>query len=183
VTTTEKRIAEFSDYPGFLNALRLRATELKIAVSGDVNSVAGLPDAYLQKIIGPRAVRRVGMMSMAPILGVLGVRLVMIEDSSAMQRYVGRLRQRDQRLVRSDAFYVTLRKSFFRKIGRDGGTKRMGKLSRRQRRQLARKAVNARWSKTTAAERREHGRNLTRIRLQKKAKRSRRAAANRGARS
>src|ERR1035441_6045377 len=172
---TETPLAKFNDYFGFLNALRQRAAELQIAVSGNVNSVAGLPDAYLQKILGPRAVRRIGMASLGSILGVLGTELWLVEDPAAMKRFVSKLQPRDARLVRTDAIYVTLRKSFLKKIGSIGGTNRMGKLSDRQRRQLAKKAVNARWSKTTAAERREHGRNLTRIRLQKKAKRSRRA--------
>ena len=83
---TEPRVlAEFSDYSGMIAAFRARAAERKIAVSSESAShVAGLTDQYLAKLLAPRPVRRIGMLSLAPMLGVLGVKLVMVEDEEAL---------------------------------------------------------------------------------------------------
>ncbi len=73
-------------YAGLLAAMRARVAERQIALSGEaVAEVAGLPRGYLQKILSPlpksRAdVRRIGIASLGPVLGVLGVKLLMVED-------------------------------------------------------------------------------------------------------
>jgi hypothetical protein len=65
-------LGDVTDYESLLDTLRARAVERQIAVSGDANEVAGLPTGYIQKLIGPRPVRRIGMMSLGAVLGVLG---------------------------------------------------------------------------------------------------------------
>lgn len=80
-------IATFNSYPEFLLAMRLRAEELKIAVtSPDVAKASGLADALFAKILSPKSPRRLSMVSMEPVLSLLGVRLAMIEDPVTMQR-------------------------------------------------------------------------------------------------
>jgi hypothetical protein len=41
----------------------------------------------LAKLIGRNPVRRLGMMSLGPVLSVLGIKLAMIEDPEALERY------------------------------------------------------------------------------------------------
>jgi hypothetical protein len=125
-------LAEFSDYPGFLDAQRRRASELRITLSAEENAaISGLPARYLPKLIGVKPVKRIGPRSFGPILGLLGTKLVMVEDADALarlrmmdERYGRTLKTHNGNLVRSDAVHVTVTYRFLRKIGRMGGLRR-----------------------------------------------------------
>lgn len=150
---TEPRvIAEFSDYSGFLAALRMRANERQIAISGDeVHHVAGLSDRRIAQMLSVKtlqrvaSVRRVGMLSLGPLLGVLGVKLVMVEDAQAVARYGSRLKKRNENLVHSGVVHRMLTRDFYSKIGKNGGSNSRKYLGKRARRRLARKAASVRW--------------------------------------
>jgi hypothetical protein len=109
------------------------------------NAVAGLPNKYLQKLIGAKPVRRIGMTSLGGVLGILGAELWLVEDPEAMKRFVSRVKKRDERLVRTMPVHFTVTSRFMKKIAVAGGKKRMKGLSRWQRRRLARKGAAARW--------------------------------------
>ena len=53
-------IGEFREYPGLIDALRIRARELA-AVSTSLDDQGGLTEGHFSKLIGPRPVRRIGM--------------------------------------------------------------------------------------------------------------------------
>jgi hypothetical protein len=156
-----------TDYGSLMDTLRARAAVRQIAVSGDANEIAGLPTGYIQKLIGPRQVRRIGMMSLGPLLGVLGLKLIAVEDPETIKRFASRTRKRDQRLVRSgirgDTTKIFLSRRFMSKIQTEGR--------------------RVRWEENTTAEQRsELARNLNRIRWAKWRKRKaqpRRAARQR----
>jgi hypothetical protein len=172
--TDNKRIAVFNDYPGFLAALRLRAAELQVATSGPANAVAGLPDKYLQKILGPRPIRRIGMGSLAGVLQILATELWLVADPKAFQRFTSRVPKRDERLVRTTAKYVITRtRRHYQKIGRIGGRKRRNKMPPADRVLASRKAANARWANTTVEQRSDIGRNLVRARWRKRGRAAR----------
>lgn len=188
-------LAVIATYQDLIMACQIRAAQRHIALSGEANQVAGFPDQYIAKLIGAKPVRRIGMMSLGPLLGVLGVKLTMIEDVDAIKRYGDRIKRRDERLVRSAVFHVqkTTRR-FYQKIGKVGGQHRVDNLSRGEIIESVKNAARVRWSKMTPKQRSEHGRDLVRIRWAKRRKRktrtrrsarqsSRQAAANRGARS
>lgn len=145
-------IAEFCDYPGFVEALRARARELQIAVSDDANlAIMGLPSNYLSKLLRPKPVRRIGPHSMGPILGGFAVKLVMVEDEAALRRlrmlsekYGKGLKIRNDKLVRSGATY---RLRYMRKLASKGGTTRAQRLTPAERSASARAAVMVRWRK------------------------------------
>lgn len=84
---TERRIiAEYCN-SGMLNAMRARARERKIALSSeDTRDVAGLASRYLRELIGANPIRRIGAISLGPVLAILGVRLAMIVDADALER-------------------------------------------------------------------------------------------------
>jgi hypothetical protein len=145
-----KIIAEFNDYPGFLDAMRLRAQQRQIAISGDVNDIAMLPDAYLAKLLAPRPVRRIGAISLGPVLQVLGVKLVMVEDEKALRWIDARLGKSKQPFVHSGAITQTLSRRFMQKIGRNGAQLRWAnhrKAIQVKKRisAMKRKAVMVRW--------------------------------------
>ena len=103
---------------------------LGLKISSDQNAaVAGLPSGYLQKVIGSRPVKRIGAKSFGPILGLLGVRLLMIVDAEACERYGKRLRTRAESLVRDKAWHVVLTRKFLQKAGRKGGLARTENLT------------------------------------------------------
>ena len=113
---TEPRIiATFSEYNGFIDGLRARVAELN--VSGQtLDSVAGLPVGYAQKVLGPRQVRRIGLQSFGDLLGALGLKAQLIEDPEAFARVAGRLTPRKQRQrVHTGAVQFTLTRRFFQK--------------------------------------------------------------------
>jgi hypothetical protein len=111
--------------------------------------------------------RRIGMLSMGPVLQILGVKLLMIEDPAAMAWADARLGHRERSYVRSAALQVMLSRRFLQKIGalggkrsrldmtpqqarrlaRNGGIARAKALSPERRREIAFKAVRARWAK------------------------------------
>jgi hypothetical protein len=111
--TGERRIIAdgIRSYEDLLNAFRLRIREQGLAISAEANTeIAGLSDRYLQKIVGSRPVKRIGVKSFGPILGLLGVRLVMVEDEQAQKRlqmlaekYGRQLKIREANLVRAAA--------------------------------------------------------------------------------
>jgi hypothetical protein len=141
----ERVIASFNAYDGLLDGLRSRALELQ--ASGEVlDEVSGLARGYFQKLIGPKPPRRLGMRSLGDVLGALGVRCVIIEDPEAMNRVTGRLKKRNLKMVRDAAWQVTITRRFMQKIGRIGGTRRMEKMTKAERQQLARQAALARWA-------------------------------------
>lgn len=152
--TEPRRLGRFIDYEGFLACLRARAAELQVPVSGEMtNTVAGLPNKYLQKLIAAKPVRRIGMTSLGGVLGILGAELWLVENPEAMRRYVSRVSKRDERLVRAMPVHFTVTSRFMKKIAVEGGKERMKSLSRWQRRRLARKGAAARWhTKKSSAE-------------------------------
>jgi hypothetical protein len=100
----KRPLAQITDYSQLIAALRKRRDELD--VSGEwLDEIAGFPDRYAQKLLrgGSRPeekVRRLSMKTLGPILGALGVRLVLIVDHEAMRRIKGRLVKRTTNQVR-----------------------------------------------------------------------------------
>lgn len=144
-------IAEFNDYPGFMQALRVRANEIHMSRSDDQNAdIAGLPNKYITKLLGPRPVRRVGMKTLGALLGVLGVKLILVIDEEAVKRYGHKVRKRDERLVRDKTVTIEFSRRHMQKIGRMGGKARF-ELPAKQIRKLAREAGLARQAKRRLA--------------------------------
>jgi hypothetical protein len=139
-------VATFDSYAGMLEAIRERVNELQI--HGErFDALVGLPEGYLSKLVGARPIRRLGMVSFAPILSGLGLKCQFIEDPEATDRLKNRLSPRNGSYVRSVAVHGHLTTRFLQKIGRKGGENSRVNLSKRLRKQLARKAALARWGK------------------------------------
>lgn len=84
---TGRVVADFSDYGGMIDAMRARADERRVAItSPGIAELANLPDYYIAKLLSVHPVRRIGMISLGPILSILGVRLLMVEDKNMMER-------------------------------------------------------------------------------------------------
>ena len=78
-------IATFGSYAEMLEAICARVNELQI--HGErFDNFAGLPDGYFAKLVGARPIRRLGMVSFAPVLAGLGLKCLFVEDQSATDR-------------------------------------------------------------------------------------------------
>ena len=56
--------------------------------------MSGIPDGYASKLLNDPPIKRMGSISMGPVLGALGLALVVVEDEEAMRRVRGRLVKR-----------------------------------------------------------------------------------------
>jgi hypothetical protein len=135
-------LAQFSCYPGLIDALRDPAQALRISPgSAEFASVSGLPERYARKLLGPGKIKRLGAVSLGPILACLGTRLALVEDEEALKRVSGRLPQMDERSMRSRAVTWTVSGKKLKEWGRLGAKKRASlKLK-----DIARKELNKRY--------------------------------------
>jgi hypothetical protein len=145
--------AEATNYDELLAAFRARAAERKLVLSDEATAdVAGLPAKYLPKLIGSNPVRRIGMISLAPVLGVLGLKILIVEDEEAVARYGSQLKLRNDNLVHGGILEIRLTDRHMRKIRKRGGQNRWAKLTAKQRSALGRKLNKIRWSKPRLVE-------------------------------
>jgi hypothetical protein len=89
-------IATVDDYQGFVAALRTRIAELGTTF-GAVDDLAGIPDGYLSKCLVPKDIdpmltaRAFGRHSLGPVLGALGLKLIVAVDEEAAAKIMPRL--------------------------------------------------------------------------------------------
>jgi len=152
VPPPQRVLASIDDYPSMLFAMRARAAERQIAISSDEAAhVAGLSDGRLTQILSLRtlrniqSVRRVGIVSLGPVLGVLGVKLLMVEDPDAVERFGGRIKRHNPNLIHTHVVHHTQSIKFLRAIGKKGGRARMHTMDAKQRSASARNAALTRW--------------------------------------
>jgi hypothetical protein len=141
-------------YAGMIAAFRARANERRIAItSADVAATAGLPSHYIAKLLSPskNPVRRVGMISLAPLLAVLQAKLVLLPDPEAEKLFGPRIPARTEHCARMLTVKAGRGKQqlvsvkLLRRIAPLGGAARNRSLSPARRSQIARKAALARW--------------------------------------
>jgi hypothetical protein len=77
-------IGEASNYDALLAALRARAEELNIA-RNTLDEIAGLPIDYTGKLLSGKS-KKIGPISLFPLLGALGLSIALIEDPALMVR-------------------------------------------------------------------------------------------------
>jgi len=128
-----------------IQLIRSRISELETTYSS-VEALGDLQSNYLTKIIGDPPSKRIGLYMAFILLESLGLRLSVSIDPTFASRLAHRLEKR--RLPRQ-ASTTRARKDLppdFRvHRSRKGGRARAQSLSAKQRSQIARNAVNARW--------------------------------------
>lgn len=86
------------DFDDLLAVLRARKEALDVSFE-TLDHIAGVQPGYSAKLLGPTPSRQLGRMSLAAILGALGLQLVAVEDADAMARIGRRLVKRKQTRV------------------------------------------------------------------------------------
>jgi hypothetical protein len=78
-----------NDYQGLVEVCRQRAEELEISRL-EIDQLSGLAVGHAGKILGKGETKRMGPVSLGPMLEVLGLRMLIIEDAAATQRTLAR---------------------------------------------------------------------------------------------
>lgn len=92
-------LAEITDYDSLIAALRVRADQLEIS-RATIDDIAGLCDRYASKILSLSKAKRIGLETLGPILGALGLKLIAVQDDEATERYRARRVKRNASQVR-----------------------------------------------------------------------------------
>lgn len=149
--TDERRIAIVTDYVGLMAVLRSRADELGVTRE-TIDEVSGMQSGYASKLLAPVPIRSLGPTSLGPMLGALGLAIVVVEDHAMLAKVQGRLSKRQRPVLdASDGMRPIKRKQrrgYWRKCpewSRIMNARRMLILSPEQRRASARKAARTRW--------------------------------------
>lgn len=88
-------IGEARDYSQLLDALRKWIAELETTME-TIDEVAGLPTRYVSKLLAPVPIKGIGRTSLGPILGALGLKLVVAVDQETLEKICHRLTKRRQ---------------------------------------------------------------------------------------
>ena len=91
---------EVVDYDSLLRLLRARADELQISRE-TLNDIAGLASGHAGKILGMKQIRRIGMLSLGPLLDALALKLIPIQNEAALERNRKHYVRRDEAHFRS----------------------------------------------------------------------------------
>jgi hypothetical protein len=149
-------------YQGLINSFRAVANQRRIAItSADVDETAGTARYFIAKLLSPNAMRdgrNVRRFGAASLGGLLGVKLVVVEDPEALARYTSRLPTRNESCVHNVLTVMgghgkkqPIPVKLLRRISPSGVAARQAKLSPAERSQIATIAVKARWAKVRAA--------------------------------
>jgi hypothetical protein len=152
----DRHLAIVHSYAELIAALRARVVEL--GTTGEVvDEVSGLPARYTAKLLAlPVPVKALGPISLAPLLGALGLKLIVAEDTEALEKIRHRLEPRKS-TNHTNAFLPT--PDHRRKRSPFAGDSEWGKLMRNRRtllsspktrRRQARHAVRSRWRRVRA---------------------------------
>ena len=131
------------DYEQLHALLRRRADELCVSRI-TLDEVSGLQDGYCAKLLAPVPIRGLGASTLGPLLGALGLALVVVEEQAALDRVRDRLTPRKYQLSlvpRRTAMGL----AFVKKLASDGGKKRFAALSPAELSKHQSQAAKARW--------------------------------------
>jgi hypothetical protein len=140
---------EVRDYAQLVRAIRTWIAELGTA-GETIDDVAGLPLRYTMKLLAPVPVKGIGRTSLGPLLGALGLKLVVAVDHEVLARIRPRLIGRHHASLallpvgkpRQKAYTINSTE-----VSLLYNERRTLKLSPSRRSSIARIAAKARWAK------------------------------------
>jgi hypothetical protein len=133
-------------YDDLIEAIRNRILELN-TTGESVDYVAGLPLRYSAKLLAPNRMRTIGARSFAPLLGALGLALIVVEDTEQLARVRHRLKPRKKKAIDMRPNASNSKKSP-NSWGLWMNCMRFFALSDEQRSASARHAAHARWGQS-----------------------------------
>lgn len=144
-------LAEFTDYETLRKALNACRDHRDLSYER-MDEITGAPSGYFAKLLGPRALKRIGLQSLGWALGGLGIKAVLVSDPEALAKIESRFTARDvphlKSVMHAGSLQVVLSGRHMSIIQRKGGRASWAKLTPKQRTARARKMAKARWKKT-----------------------------------
>jgi hypothetical protein len=151
------QIGTAADYDELQAIMRARAETLNISRQW-IDHISGLPAGFAGKILSLAPVKRLGPDTIGPMLAVLALKLIVVEDPDALLKYSARANQRDEKQAKnanaSDRSIKRIRKSVLRDLTTNARAARNRSLSPRHRKRISQIAGRARWKKRRAIRRR-----------------------------
>jgi hypothetical protein len=141
-------VAEVHSYDSLHRALRDRWNDRGYAIE-HANEVIGLPARFLNKVLGLNPERGITMTAVWSILSGFGLKMLLVEDPDAIQRFESRFRRRNPDVVRLSQTHFVMTHKRWTLIAKLGRSRRWEGKTKQERVAAARHAANARW----------HGRN------------------------
>lgn len=133
-------LAVVADYGELIAALRARRDLLRLNHE-TIDAVSGLQAGYTSKLMADPPMKSLGLVSLGPMLGALGLAILVVHDNKALKRVKNRLVPRKYRKKRAPAGI----RLFTSENAREMAKRRAEKLSPRRLSQIGRKAARMRW--------------------------------------
>ena len=158
VPDVPRPIAEVHDYAGLHRVLRERAEELGISRLV-LDEISGVCAGYSSKVLCSPPMKNLGAVTLGPMLGALGLKLLVTEDRAALARLATRpRRQRAQARAkfsnaeppRIKAELPDAAREYFGALGRLGAKALHASRTDEQRSAAGRRAAQMRWAKRGA---------------------------------
>lgn len=155
-----RHIGTARDYDELHALLRARVDELGVTFEG-VDAVAGLPQRYTAKLLAPIPMKAIGKTSMGPLLGALGLKLIVAVDDEMLARIEARLTKRARKPSDAGSTVLAHRRRKRRRYSAFKASPDFAKVvrakqylaqSETKRKRIARTAAKARWSKPRVVE-------------------------------
>ena len=146
--TDRRIIAECVDYLGFIAALRDRAADLGIAMgSENAAEISGLAGATLARLMTPKTSGKIlSIESFGVVLGLLGVKMLVVEDEDQTRRMEPRIVKRNIGYVRDGSVHFSFSRKELKEMQRKGGANSRKGMSPKKASALGRKAALIRHS-------------------------------------
>ena len=143
-------------WAGFVEGFR-KACDARNSSYENLGELAGLPLRYVNKILAPVPVKNIGPKSLGPLLGVTGIKILLVEDSEMLAALEKRFVPRKAGLKRNATGSVRRKKRHkWRRFGSSPAerqilhSRRMLLTTARQRSTWAKRAAKARWRKAAS---------------------------------
>jgi hypothetical protein len=153
--TDRRIIAECQDYLGFIAALRDRAADLGLAMgSENAAEISGLAGATLARLMTPKTSGKIlSIESFGVLLGLLGVKVLVIEDVSQTRRMETRIVKRNIGYVRDGCVHNSIFRKDLKEMQRKGGANSRKRMRPSDAKKLAKRAAKRRHYGEAAAKR------------------------------
>jgi hypothetical protein len=149
----ERAFATITDYDGFIAAIVARMTAIGITHEG--LEALGFAKGHVGKILAPNRSKNVGPKTFGPLLQLLGLKLIAVEDEKMTEEMRPHWQKREKALpllanVRTPPRATWL---FSSRSGRKAAKARAEKLSASERHAIALNAITVRWQREREKER------------------------------
>lgn len=150
-----RQLAVVRSYDELIAALSARAIELQITRK-QLAEVAGIADGSATSMLAPGGVKSFGRVTLGPVLGALGLQLVVQEDEDALKRIKNRAGSAKTSYMLNGVKNASVILKFSRRhmfeLGKKSGEMRRKSIPKRTRSRIARQAAKARWRKPNISE-------------------------------